>query len=127
MSTVKIIFSNKPSDLLQTGDLVLRTPKTSQGGFSVNTGNVTRVGTVKDIYHSSDTDSTPPVPGWRVEVNTSVDTEQPEDTDYFFFVKNSNINVSGVSGYYAEVNLTNDSSDKASIFSVGSSVFETSK
>ena len=47
--------------------------------------------------------------------------------DYIYFVKDSRANVSGVSGYYAEVKLTNNKTSKAELFSVGSEISESSK
>ena len=51
----------------------------------------------------------------------------PFGTDYFFFVKDNNVNDSGVLGYYSQVKIENDSTEKAELFAVGAEVFESSK
>ena len=51
----------------------------------------------------------------------------PSSSDYFYFVKDKNANSSGVLGYYAQVKLTNNRTDKAELYSVGAEIFESSK
>ena len=43
------------------------------------------------------------------------------------FSKNKQVNTSGISGYYAEVEFKNDSTTKAELFSVGSQASLSSK
>jgi len=43
------------------------------------------------------------------------------------FSKNTVVNTSGITGYYADVLLINDSTKKAELFSVGSQISESSK
>ena len=50
-----------------------------------------------------------------------------EEGDFVLFKKNSNINKSGVTGYYAEATFTNNAKDKAELFSVSSQINESSK
>ena len=50
-----------------------------------------------------------------------------EQGDFVLFKKNSNINKSGVMGYYAEVTFGNSATDKAELFSVSSQINESSK
>lgn len=44
-------------------------------------------------------------------------------TSYIFFAKDNNKNTSGIIGYYAEVNLENNSRDHAELFAVNSEIF----
>ena len=46
---------------------------------------------------------------------------------YYFFIKDSSVNTSGLLGYYAEVKMVNNSPQKAELFSIGSEIFESSK
>ena len=63
-----------------------------------------------------------------VEVNIKDDDMVlPFVTDYFYFVKDNNVNDSGVLGYYSQVKIENDSTTKAELFSVSTEVFESSK
>lgn len=121
MSTIKISFTNEPNKALQVGDIVFYTSTTSSNGFNKNTGETYKIGSVKSVEYSTDNSA------WEVVVNTDGTIPTPSDTDYFYFVKNSEANTSGVSGYYAEIKFTNDSLKEAELFSVGSDVVESSK
>ncbi len=46
---------------------------------------------------------------------------------YYFFVKDTSVNTSGLLGYFADVKLSNNSLTKAELFSIGSEIFESSK
>ena len=50
-----------------------------------------------------------------------------EENDYFMFSKDSAINNSSLVGYYASVNLTNNSKEKVELFTIASDVSESSK
>ena len=50
-----------------------------------------------------------------------------EDGDFIMFSKNKEVNNNSLLGYYAEVKLTNNSTDKIELFSLGSEVAESSK
>lgn len=63
----------------------------------------------------------------KVTVNAGANIPLPEVGDYLFFAKNSNINTPGLMGYYAEVEMTNDSTQHAELFAVSSDVSESSK
>jgi|TARA_R100001086_G_scaffold82732_1_gene40504 hypothetical protein len=64
-----------------------------------------------------------------VEHDTSTNPPAPifEEGDFVLFKKNSNINKSGVTGYYAEVTFGNSATGKAELFSVSSQINESSK
>tara|TARA_R100000734_G_C3305383_1_gene95898 strand:+ start:770 stop:1342 length:573 start_codon:yes stop_codon:yes gene_type:complete len=46
---------------------------------------------------------------------------------FISFLKNNKVNKKSVKGYYAEVKLTNNSNEKAELFSIGSEISESSK
>tara|TARA_E500000305_G_C3851138_1_gene156180 strand:- start:50 stop:481 length:432 start_codon:yes stop_codon:yes gene_type:complete len=114
---------------LQVGDHVFYTGITTRGGYSVNNatsvdnGN-TYVGTVQKISFST----AGQYPEQSIEILVS-DTNNviPGATDYFFFVKDNNVNDAGVLGYYSEVRVENDTTDEAELFSVGTEISESSK
>ena len=62
-----------------------------------------------------------------VEVEVDLDAQTPDDGDFIFFGKENKVNISGVRGYYAEVDMRNDSSSAAKLFSVGSEISKSSK
>jgi hypothetical protein len=57
--------------------------------------------------------------------NTSSATVAADD--FIMFSKNNVINNSSLLGYYAEVKLSNDSTEKAELFALGSEVVQSSK
>ena len=52
---------------------------------------------------------------------------EPEDGDFILFAKDSQVNTSGLLGYYGEVVLTTTSSDKEELFAVNSEIFISSE
>jgi len=52
---------------------------------------------------------------------------EPEDGDFILFAKDSQVNTSGLLGYYGEVVLTTTSSDKKELFAVNSEIFISSE
>lgn len=59
--------------------------------------------------------------------NNDVTLPVHSNNPYYFFVKDTSVNTSGLLGYYADVKLSNNSLTKAELFSIGSEVFESSK
>jgi hypothetical protein len=53
--------------------------------------------------------------------------ENPDAGAFILFSKDNRKNLTSITGYYAEVEMKNDSQEYAEIFSVGSEVFESSK
>lgn len=51
----------------------------------------------------------------------------PTDEDFLFFSKDNRANMTSLLGYYAEVEVKNNSTEKAEIFAMGSEIFESSK
>tara|TARA_R100001463_G_scaffold21108_1_gene50996 strand:- start:34 stop:435 length:402 start_codon:yes stop_codon:yes gene_type:complete len=64
---------------------------------------------------------------YTIDVQTTGDELLPVSGDYIFFGKNTEIETSGVSGYYAEVTMKNDSTKKAELFAVSSEITISSK
>jgi hypothetical protein len=58
----------------------------------------------------------------EVPSNTGYTTD-----DFIMFSKNKAVNNSSLLGYYAEVKLSNNSTDKIELFSIGSEVTQSSK
>tara|TARA_B110000438_G_scaffold136439_1_gene131862 strand:+ start:35 stop:409 length:375 start_codon:yes stop_codon:yes gene_type:complete len=63
-----------------------------------------------------------------VEILASMEKDPVVSTnDFIFFGKNQTIGTSGMTGYYAEVEMKNSSTSYAELFAVSSEVFESSK
>ena len=124
MATLTLKYPNLNS-AIQIGDHVFYTSTVDRGSYKVNDsisedfGN-TYIGVVKELSFASNLHNV---------VITIADNNMvlPFGTDYFFFVKDNNVNDSGVLGYYSQVKIENDSTTKAELFSVGAEVFESSK
>lgn len=62
-----------------------------------------------------------------ITCNIPSTTTRPTTSSFILFSKENTANTSGLLGYFAEVELRNDSIEKAELFSVGSEIFESSK
>jgi hypothetical protein len=51
----------------------------------------------------------------------------PEAGDFFMFAKDTSVNLSGLLGYYAEIEIKNNSKEKAEMFTIGSEITPSSK
>lgn len=62
-------------------------------------------------------------------VTADIDPYQirPTLNSFILFSKTADVNTSGLKGYYAEVQIKNDSTDYAELFLVGTEIFESSK
>ena len=54
-------------------------------------------------------------------------TVRPNNNSFILFTKDNKANISGILGYYAEVEMRNNSKAKSELFSVGTEIFESSK
>ena len=74
-------------------------------------GNTNRIGPLTSMSGTTVT--------WTVDgdVNTL------NNGNFLFFVKENEINTSGLLGYYAEIDFTNDSREYAELFAVNSEIF----
>lgn len=87
-------------------------------------GDVVRLGECIAITNpTSETELTT----YTIGVQTTGTELLPVAGDYVFFGKNTKINTSGLKGYYAEVEMKNDSNSQAELFSVLSEVSPSSK
>ncbi len=63
-----------------------------------------------------------------IHVDTaSLNFAMPTASDYVFFSKNNELNMSEVLGYYAEVKFVNDSTSKAELFATTAEISSSSK
>lgn len=62
-----------------------------------------------------------------ITVNIASTAVRPTLSSFILFSKTNETNINAVTGYYAEVQFRNDSTNKAELFSVASEVFVSSK
>lgn len=102
MATVTLNFTNNINVSLQVGDILYYVDSSSDknqiGTCTAISGN--------DVTCDTDTNDIT-----SLTVNS-----------YIYFIKDSVINLSGLKGYYAEIEFTNDSTGYAELFSVASEI-----
>ena len=64
---------------------------------------------------------------YTITVQTTGTELLPTANDFIFFGKDNKISTSSLSGYFAEVEMTNDSTASAELFSVSAEVVKSSK
>jgi len=79
--------------------------------------SITRLGECVGVNRTNNT----------ITVEVGNDVVRPSANDFILFGKDSQASTSGLLGYYAEVEMKNNSTDKIELFSVGSEIFESSK
>ena len=64
---------------------------------------------------------------YTIDVQTTGTEILPVSGDYVFFGKNTEVETSGVSGYYSEIEMVNDSAKQSELFAVSSQITLSSK
>ena len=98
---------------LQIGDTIYYQTLTEGIFDTLDSNSLESAGSVVDISA-----------GKYVKVNGN---QLPSIGDYAMFVKNQTVNMSGLSGYYANAIFENNSTEKAELFSISSEITESSK
>jgi hypothetical protein len=132
--TLLIDFDYELNTSLQIGDEVYHTIVSTLGGFSQDGNNVTtHIGVINDIIENSTASG---LPQFQLQVvsqhvdpanNTLLAGILPTSNSFLSFSKDKTVNDNDLLGYYASINFQNDSRVKAELFSVGTSVVESSK
>jgi len=118
MPILNFTFQNPLNVSLQVGDTAYYVPTNTSAQFQVNSSDVIEIGDVTTVAND----------GLSFSCNTFLSSSMyPGDNDYLFFSKNNKANQSNVLGYYAKVELRNNSKEKAEIYSIGADCFESSK
>lgn len=122
MPTITVTFTNELNESVQLGDVlyyVNPASETMQGTPSpiLNSNTVVEVGAITAINYATNI----------ITANIANSTALPTGTSFFLFSKDNRANMASLLGYYAEVEMSNNSTIKAELFSVGSEIFESSK
>ena len=119
MQVVNLTF---PLDFLNTsvqvGDIAYyaNTSQSGNSGFSIsNNSPIIKLGTIISINNGV------------VQVLKPNNVTTPTIGSYIMFEKNKKVNSSNLTGYYAEVQFKNYSSNRVQLFSVGSEFSESSR
>lgn len=129
--STQLLFMNPLNVSVQVGDYAyfVATQLSSQTqngtGFLVNSSNIFEIGQITAII------LTAPAP-----YNNFIVCEWDDSTgarhlpslgDFIMFSKDNAANMASILGYYAEVEMVNDSNEKAKLFAVSADVDESSK
>ena len=122
MPNITVTFSFDLNESVQLGDTlhyVNPTNDTLQGGDVIpfNNDGIIEVGTITTVNYATNT----------IVADIQNSTALPTGTSFFLFSKDNRANMASLLGYYAEVEFTNNSTEKAELFSAGSEIFESSK
>lgn len=122
MPSITVTFTNELNESVQLGDVlyyVNPASETMQGTPSpiLNSNTVVEVGVITTINYATNV----------ITANIANSTALPTGTSFFLFSKDNRANMASLLGYYAEVEMSNNSTIKAELFSVGSEIFESSK
>ena len=110
MALINLTF-NSLNTSLQVGDTAWYVETSNN---TANTEDIVKIGEVKEINNNTIVDSIS---------STLVDI----DGFFIMFSKNNKANLGDIKGYYAEVKLVNESTEKAEVFSLGSEISQSSK
>jgi len=107
MSQITLNIDVKRNTSLQVGDVI----------YYLGTDNTTkkRIGPLVSKTNSTIV--------CEIDASPVGDISQLASNSYIFFAKDSVINTSGLLGYFAEINFSNDSTEHAELFAVNSEIF----
>ena len=122
MPNITVTFSFDLNESVQLGDTlhyVNPTNDTLQGGDVIpfNNDGIIEVGEITTVNYATNT----------IVADIQNSTALPTGTSFFLFSKDNRANMASLLGYYAEVEFTNNSTEKAELYSAGSEIFESSK
>lgn len=129
MATVTLTFSNSINVSLQAKatNVASNTSNSDNGAWDniyfVQISNGKQFGEVKYLGYCTAVDRT----NNTVSVEVATDTPTPTANDFIFFAKSNIVNTSALSGYFAEIEMKNDSTSYAELFAVSSEVSISSK
>lgn len=120
---ITLTFNAALNISLSIGDTIWYTSTTSAGGYDVSDiGSILNLGKVEEIMQNQNKIK---VSRLHDPANFVPPTLPPNN--YVMFSKPNSFNTSGLKGYYAEVRLDNNSTEKVELFAVSSEISESSK
>lgn len=111
MAVITMTFAKEINTSVQIGDMIYKTTLGSYG----EAGALVEVGTVTAVTSLT------------VSCNIATGDTRPTANDFILFSKDNKANLSTLKGYYAEVEMKNNSTSSVEIHAVGSEIFESSK
>lgn len=122
MALITIELNFHINDSVQVGDTLYFGSTSTVGGVKTVTAynNIVKIGPVVNIRKVGRNRG-------FIVVDADTANEAPSANDFLFFSKDNNVNLSSVLGYYAEVKMSNDATERAELFSIGTEMSPSSK
>ena len=114
MASITLTFSQPIQDSVQVGDIAYFSSTSTVGGFSTG-GEIKQIGAITAVTEFS------------IACNIPNSDPRPQASDFILFSKDNAVNMASIAGYYAEVEMENNSTTASEIFHVSSEVVESSK
>jgi len=135
MAKINITIGGSLNDSLSVGDIAYYvTLASSVGGFQSSSGIVTALGTIDNVHKQAVTGFTlngssvnVPANSITVDVGSTVIGSSTLTNKMLLFAKDKKVNTSGLTGYYAEVKMTNTSLIESELYAVSSDIVQSSK
>lgn len=130
MPILSLIFEQEVNVSAQVGDNVYYILPNANGEFDwANISNIVNIG-----YPISEIINIPALNQYMINIefpdpcnNCGYNQPPTNPTPFIMFGKDNTVNVSGLTGYFAEVEFKNNSNKKVELFAVGASISESSK
>ena len=123
---ITLTFNEPLNASLQIGDTVWYVDTSTTGGYdTASQDNINKLGVVEHIsnqYRAHQIKVSKYTPA-----STTALTPLLNNDSFIMFSKNNIVNLGNVSGYFAEVKLENNSTEKIELFAVSSEISESSK
>ena len=132
MAVISLVFSEPLNESVQIGD-TLYYQNTANHNFASNipiadggqgasipygdSDNIVEIGVIDGVNYTTNT-ITSNIPNYTI---------RPTNSSYIMFSKDNRANMASLAGYYAEVEMVNNSNSKIELFSVGTEIVESSK
>jgi len=128
MASITITIGSSLNKSLSVNDIAYYAHlNAAAGGFQSNSADQNetgfkRLGVVSVINNSTNTITINPL-----EINVTENELLPTNKTMLLFSKDNKVNTSGLSGYFASVKMSNNSTTSSELFSLGSEIAQSSK
>jgi hypothetical protein len=114
MANITLTFTQPIQDSVQVGDIAYYSSTSTVGGFST-AGTIKKIGVITSVTNLS------------ISADIEPFAVRPSANDFILFSKDNQANMASIAGYFAEVDMINNDTTAAELFTVSSEVVESSK
>ena len=117
MPNLILRFNNTLNESISIGDKTYYVPTSTTAGFDIGSSNVAEIGDITSIDRSLN----------KITINTTLANGVIDTSSFILFSKNNAVSMSSILGYFAEIKLTNNSTEEAELHQIGLDSFISSK